>query len=414
MRKFLILIVLFAYPLFSNGAVIGDWTYSVLYGGAIISKYSGAGGVVTIPSMLGAFPVRQVGNGQPGEPPIFGYYNTSVTSVIIPPGVTSIGNTAFLYCFGLTSVSIPNTVTSIGEGAFSSCRSLTSLSIPNSITTIASETFLGCTALTSLSIPNSITTIGWGAFTGCGLTSLTIPSTVTSIGNEAFAGCSQLTNLIIENGVLSIGRGAFYSCTSLRSVTIPDSVIILGDLSLSGGGSDVGVFQGCTNLVSISIGINTTMIGRRTFSGCTSLTSITIPTSVSNIEYEAFANCPALARIVFLGNPPSYDATSFLNSSSTVYHVAGTTGWEATFNGLTTVQLDQPSIQFVALNGSGKGELAWTTVQGFVYEIQSTDNLSVPFIYRASRTATSTGASWIDPENVLPSQRFYRVRMVLP
>ena len=414
MRKFLILIVLFAYPLFSNGAVIGDWTYSVLYGGAIISKYSGAGGVVTIPSMLGAFPVRQVGNGQPGEPPIFGYYNTSVTSVIIPPGVTSIGNTAFLYCFGLTSVSIPNTVTSIGEGAFSSCRSLTSLSIPNSITTIASETFLGCTALTSLSIPNSITTIGWGAFTGCGLTSLTIPSTVTSIGNEAFAGCSQLTNLIIENGVLSIGRGAFYSCTSLRSVTIPDSVIILGDLSLSGGGSDVGVFQGCTNLVSISIGINTTMIGRRTFSGCTSLTSITIPTSVSNIEYEAFANCPALARIVFLGNPPSYDATSFLNSSPTVYHVAGTTGWEATFATLTTTQLNQPSIQSFVLNANGNTQLTWTSMQGVFYEIQSTDSLDNPFVTRSTRTATNTLETWNEPDANMPSKRFYRVSMRLP
>ena len=187
--------------------------------------------------------------------------------------------------------------------------------------------------------------------------------------------------ITIPNSVTSIRSRAFAGCESLRDITIPNSV---------------------------------THIGNSAFAGCKSLRGITIPNSVTSIEYEAFANCPALARIVFLGNPPSYDATSFLNSSSTVYHVAGTTGWEATFNGLTTVQLDQPSIQFVALNGSGKGELAWTTVQGFVYEIQSTDNLSVPFIYRASRTATSTGASWIDPENVLPSQRFYRVRMVLP
>jgi hypothetical protein len=156
------------------------------------------------------------------------------------------------------------------------------------------------------------------------------------------------------------------------------------------------------------------MIGRRTFYGCASLTSITIPTSVSNIEYEAFANCPALTRIVFLGNPPGYDTTSFLNSSPTVYYVAGTTGWEATFSSLTTMQLNQPSIQSFVLNANGNTHLTWTSMQGFVYEIQSTDGLDNPFVTRSTRTATNTLEMWNESDVSMPSKRFYRVSMRLP
>ncbi len=58
--------------------------------------------------------------------------------------VTSIGNSAFEYCFGLTSVTIPNSVTSIGWCAFGNCSGLTSVTIPNSVTSIGSEAFEGC------------------------------------------------------------------------------------------------------------------------------------------------------------------------------------------------------------------------------------------------------------------------------
>ena len=81
--------------------------------------------------------------------------------------VTSIGNRAFTYCFGLTSITIPNSVTSIGDWAFYECYGLTSIDIPDSVTSIGEDAFYGCDGLTSITIPNSVTSIGDGAFGGC-------------------------------------------------------------------------------------------------------------------------------------------------------------------------------------------------------------------------------------------------------
>jgi len=94
---------------------------------------------------------------------------------VIPDGVTTIEDGAFLVCAGLTSVTIPNSVTSIGGGAFAGCTGLTSVTIPNSVTKIEIDAFRDCSVLTNVTIGNSITTIGTNAFFRCtGLTILTI------------------------------------------------------------------------------------------------------------------------------------------------------------------------------------------------------------------------------------------------
>lgn len=123
-----------------------------------------------------------------------------ITELIIPDGVTKIGQYAFYRCGSLTSVTIPNSVTEIGEGAFSVCYGLTSVVIPNSITVINNSVFSSCTGLTSVEIPNSVTEIGDDAFYVCyGLTSITIPNSVTKIGRYAFYDCRGLTSIYSLN-----------------------------------------------------------------------------------------------------------------------------------------------------------------------------------------------------------------------
>ena len=107
--------------------VEGQWTYIVENGGATITD-STATGAVTIPSELGGYAVKKVAN---DWPPVFGEGNTSVTSVVIPNSVTSIGPYAFFYCTGLTSITIPNSVTRIGNYALLDCTSLTSVTMPD-------------------------------------------------------------------------------------------------------------------------------------------------------------------------------------------------------------------------------------------------------------------------------------------
>ena len=183
-------------------------------------------------------------------------YKSSIKSVEIAEGVTSIGIWAFSYCSGLTSVTIPNSVTSIGNLAFFDCSGLTrvyitdlkawcniefasynanplyyahrlylngtlvrKLEIPEGVTAIKSLAFNGLNTIRSVTIPNSVTSIGTGAFQDCSeLTSVTIPNSVTSIESAAFDGCSGLTSVTIGNSVTSIVDYAFENCGSLTEI----------------------------------------------------------------------------------------------------------------------------------------------------------------------------------------------------
>ena len=107
--------------------------------------------------------------------------------VVIPEGVTRIGNRAFSWCSNLISVTIPDSVTSIGDEAFYGCSGLTSVTIPDSVTSIGGSAFYGCKSLASVTIPENVTEIGQCAFSRCGgLTKVRIPDSVSTIGMDAF------------------------------------------------------------------------------------------------------------------------------------------------------------------------------------------------------------------------------------
>ena len=208
--------------------------------------------------------------------------------VIIPEGVTSIGNSAFEGCSSINSVTIPDGVTSIGNSAFKKCSSITSMTIPKGVTSIWDNVFEQCSSLTSITIPKGVTSIGNSAFKHCILLrSVSIPSGVTSIGGDAFYNCISLTSITIPDGVTSIGNGVFEQCKSLTSITIPESVTRIGGAA----------FSGCHALTSITIPKGVTTIYGSTFYGCDSLKNITIPEGVTSIWDYAFYDCDALTSI---------------------------------------------------------------------------------------------------------------------
>ena len=170
-------------------------------------------------------------------------FRDQITSVVISPGITSIGDCAFTLFSKLIHVDIADSVISIGDRAFSYCSSLTDITVPQSVTYIDANAFESCTNLSSITLSTN---------------------NITSIRPHTFSGCSELSSIVIPDGVTSIQLGAFFNCTKLTSITIPDSVTTI----------DPWAFKNCSSLTSITIPGSVTSIGSNVFDGCTSLNDI--------------------------------------------------------------------------------------------------------------------------------------------
>ena len=167
----------------------------------------------------------------------------SLKSVILPSGLTSIGDDAFIFCTGLTDILIPDTVSYIGTGAFSFCRALTSVIIPDKVTQIAPYTFLCCDNLASVTLSKNLEHIGTKAFAYCdNLPSIIIPSGVNEISKYAFDGCTSLSYVKISKGVKLIGERAFSFCGKLHSIIIPNTVEMVERDAFFSGDSTMIVF----------------------------------------------------------------------------------------------------------------------------------------------------------------------------
>jgi len=306
--------------------------------GVVIKRYAGKALQVRIPATIQGMPVREIGDEafSQGDDPkgpttVYAVYDwlyptkllrQGITSVVIPEGVTKIGDRAF-YVYentdstgistagvskvkgSLASVTIPSTVTEIGEGAFRG-QPLTSVALPKSLSKAGSSVFENysrtvgifedCTNLRTVTIPEGVTVIGGGMFSGCtALASVTIPKSVASIGPYAFQE-SGLTSFTWPANIPIIERGEnlsgmFSGCTKLARVTLPEGLTIIGS----------NAFTGCTALAAIALPSTIFDIGEKAFRGCTALTTVTIPESVKGIYFSGDDNgglttssCPKL------------------------------------------------------------------------------------------------------------------------
>ena len=294
--------------------------------------------------------------------------------------VTTIGGAAFYECKNLTSVTIPNSVTTIGGYAFYSCNSLNCVAIPDGVQKIGNDSFWYCSSLTSVTIPKSVKVIEDCAFQQCSslkefkgeyaspdgrclivngklvafapagitkytipnvseitqcvfygctqLESITIPNSVTVIGDAAFRECTNLTTINIPNRVTTIGKWAFEDCCSIKSITIPNSVKTIGRCAFNSCSNltsvtisnsitviDEFTFSDCSNLREVAIPKGVKYICDFAFSGCYMLKSVTLPSSIEEIGWDAFFGCRNLRTVYCHATiPPSISESSFASS----------------------------------------------------------------------------------------------------
>ena len=285
-----------------NGFIIED---------GVLTDYTGSGGDIVIPKGVTSIgddafydcdsitsvsipkSVTSIGEGA--------FAWSSLKSIELSKGVTSIGNAAFAGCTNLSSITLPDGITDIEERAFAECSSLKSVVLSHGVKTIKESTFFECSSLTNISIPKSVTSIEDKAFEGCSsLTGIMLPNGLKNIGNSAFTDCSSLTDINIPDGITSIENSAFYGCSKLQAIRIPKSVTSIGDSAFERSGlksvvipasvTDFGdyIFSDCNELqyVTFSNGITKVLTkDGRWFSRCKKLKKITIPKSLGNIDF---------------------------------------------------------------------------------------------------------------------------------
>ncbi len=232
-------------------------------------------------------------------------------------GGDSVEVTSSRYGHNPGSVTIPETVvynsttyrvTTIGNSAFSGCSGLTEVTIGESVTTIGDDAFQNCSSLTSITIPNSVTAIGWGTFSGCSSLQYNTYDNANYLGNSEnpyhaliSATSTSIASCDIHKDTKIIAGGAFHYCSSLTSITIPNSVTTIGSQA----------FHYCSSLTEVTIGNSVTTIGTSAFGDCSSLTAITIPNSVTTISFFAFSGCSSLTQTNYTGDLASWCKIQF-------------------------------------------------------------------------------------------------------
>lgn len=232
--------------------------------------------------------------------------------------VTSIGVKAFAESNQFESITIPDSIESIGEDAFD-CREDLSKVYISSLENWCkidfkdsgsqpmcnfADLYINGNLLTDLTVPDSITSINNYTFSGCtSITSVTLPNCITKICDDAFSFCDNLEKVEFGHELKSIGNYAF-AYTSLKNITIPDSVTYIGDYAFS-----------CCSFESIVIPDSLTSVNDYAFSYCNKLKTVIIPDSVTKIGYSAFDECLLISNVLFKGSKSQWNSIDFSDSN---------------------------------------------------------------------------------------------------
>ena len=267
-----------------------------------------------------------------------GLSSPEFTTIHIPEGVISIGQSAFSSCEYLDSMVISRNVTAIDECTFSGCHHLRSVALPEGLKEIKSYAFTGCQDLNSIDIPHNVSVIGKYAFWGCSnLSEVLLPQDLTLLDDYAFINCTSLTGIVIPENTKAIRNRVFDGCSQLKSFVIEDSdkslechinafntipvqTLYVGrNLKLDEESYNFAFFSNMNSLRSVSFGDKVTSVPRYAFACCRYLSDITFSNSIKEIGFSAFLGCKSLKSLVLPANLSSMGDGAFDDCPSVSY-----------------------------------------------------------------------------------------------
>ncbi len=277
--------------------------------------------------------------------------------------ITEIGKYAFRNCYDLTGVSIGGNVKNIGYDSFWGCTKLTEIDIPDNVLTIENWAFESCSAMTKITLGSGLTSIGGSAFTGCNalrtiicnattppsISSTTFPSTVTNsatlyvpspgavIAYRNANYWSSFANIVTTKNYDFVYNGIYYAITGSNTVSVTNnggentysgSITIPATVTYGGKTyrvTEIGAnaFRGSSNMTSVTIGSNVTIIQEWAFS-YSGITSVVIPDNVQSIGFNAFGDISTLTQVT-IGKGVTYIGTYAFDSPLTKVTVLATT-----------------------------------------------------------------------------------------
>lgn len=157
--------------------------------------------------------------------------NSTINTVVLESGISTIAEGAFYNFTGLKQIDIPDSVTVIEKSAFENCTALDDVTLPKGLSKIAEKAFKNCTSLTSISISDNVMSIEDYAFeNSSNLDGFNLPKNLKELGNDVFAGCPKIHSLFIPNTITYMG------------------ICDVKDLSVPGQQANILYLDGCENL----------------------------------------------------------------------------------------------------------------------------------------------------------------------
>lgn len=292
---------------------------------------------------------------------------SSIESITVEDGISSIGRFAFINCTALDSVVLSDSVSSIGEYAFSGCHSLKDVVLSKGLTSVEPFTFAGCANISKLHFDAKVAAIDATAFVGCnslefisvsddnenycaldGILYNKVDSTITyvpialkgdvtlldglsSVNAGVFTYFPYVYSIVVPESVTVIEAGAFAGFINLRSISIPfvgayaddtdanDAQTKFGyifgtvpttltSVTVTGDASiNAYAFENCAGIQTVTISGEVNTIGRAAFNGCEGLITLILNSSVSKIEKDAFYGCRKLDTVYYFAESEDWD-----------------------------------------------------------------------------------------------------------